>query len=560
MTDLATLDPTGDSKIAGPGEAPRNRRRLIRRTILVVLLLGAAWILLVWLPVARLAWSFASHSGSTPLELLLPADPAYRLSASVDGYTVSGTGQTSLPDGSHIQMWATYWGDAPGIHISDSSDALVQDGAFHATFDLSGWPAGEVAVNALFELDSSQPAEATARYGGDGARLSGPRVAFDDDNQSWALQDWQTVWLGPQPQAQGPTPEAPFARDPGTFAAVGKMTAARGGHQAVLLRDGRVLVVGGDLRCDQECVLHATADVFDPATDLFTPTQPMVQGRQRATASLLPDGRVLIAGGYDQNGDAMASSEVYDPATGTFQAAPRMSSPRAGHTATVLADGRVLLVGGVGNVDEGTLETSDLYDPTSGTFVRAASLSAARSDHTATLLADGRVLIAGGVGDLDTLPSAELFDPGAGEFRPTGSMRQVRQLHAATVLNDGRVLIAGGLGTEDQGQVASAEVYDPGAGTFAAVGSMIEGRNFLTATLLRDGRVLIAGGFSRGDVVASAELFDPATNEFARAARLSRPSDAPTATLLDDGRVLITGGYGNGGDFAPAAEVYQPGD
>lgn len=165
MTDLATPDPTGDSRMAGPGEGPQDRRRLIRRTILVALLLGAAWILLVWLPVARLAWSFASHSGSTPLELLLPADPTYRLSASGDGYTVNGTGQTSLPDGSHIQMWATYWGDAPGIHVSDSSDALVQDGAFHATFDLSGWPAGEVAVNALFELDSSQPAEVTARYG-----------------------------------------------------------------------------------------------------------------------------------------------------------------------------------------------------------------------------------------------------------------------------------------------------------------------------------------------------------------------------------------------------------
>jgi hypothetical protein len=559
MTDLATPDPEGDGKSAGPGDGPRVRRRLTRRTMLVVLLLSAAWILLVWLPVARLAWSFASHSGSTPLELLLPADPTYRLSASVDGHAVTGTGQTSLPDGSHIHMWATYWGDAPGIHISDPSDAVVLNGAFHATFDLSGWPAGEVAVNALFELDGSQPAEATARYGEDGARLSGPRVAFDDDNQSWALQDWQTVWLGPQPLVRVPTPEAPSARDPGTFAAVGNMSAARSGHQAVLLRDGRVLVVGGDLRCDQECVLHPTADVFDPATGQFTPTQPMVQGRQHATASLLPNGRVLVAGGYDQHGDAMASAEVYDPATGMFQAAPSMSTPRAGHTATALADGRVLLVGGVGSLDEGTLGIAELYDPTSGRFVRAGSLNAARSDHTATLLANGRVLIVGGVGDLDILASAELFDPQADEFRPTGSMTQVRQLQAATVLSDGRVLIAGGLGTEDQGQVASAEVYDPGTGTFAAVGSMIEGRNFLTATLLRDGRVLIAGGFFRGDVVASAELFDPGTNEFARAGKLSRPSDAPTATLLGDGRVLITGGYGNGGDVAPAAEVYQPG-
>lgn len=555
MTDQVANDTVDATR--GP-QSPR-RRRLIRRPILVLGLLGVAWILLVWLPFARLAWSFASHSGSTPLELLLPADPTFRLSASVDGDSVTGAGQTSLPDGSHIQMWATYWGDAPGIHISDSDDAVVQNGAFHATFDLSGWPPGEVAVNALFELDSSQPSEAVRRYGEDGSRLAGPRVAFDDDTQTWAVQDWQTVWHGPRPEEQEPTPKAEAAHNPGRFMTVGMMSTARSGHQAVLLLDGRVLVVGGDLRCDQDCVLHPTADVFDPVTGQFAPTQPMVVGRQNATASLLPDGRVLVAGGYDGNGDAMASTEVFDPVTGMFEAGPSMLSARAAHTASRLDDGRVLLVGGVGSVEQGTLDTAELYDPSSGKFDRAAPLNAARSDHTATLLGDGRVLIAGGVGDLDTLASAELYDPEADAFRPTGSMGQVRQLHAATALSDGTVLIAGGLGAEDQGQVASAEIYDPLTGKFNAVGSMAEGRNYLTATLLRDGRVLITGGFFRGEVVKSSELFDPSTSAFGLAGTPTHPSDAPTATLLTDGRVLITGGYGDSGDFAPAAEMYEPG-
>jgi galactose oxidase-like protein len=538
--------------------AATGRGQLIRRVLAIALILAVAWVLLVGLPVARIAWSFMAGSGSTPLELLLPSDPTFRLSTSVDGVVVTGRGETSLPDASHVQMWATFWGDAPGIHISDVADATVRDGSFAQSFDLTGWPAGQVAVNALFEMDVSQPVEVTVRYGAKGERLSGPRVVFDDDEARWALQDWQTTWVGARVAASA-GPSRPAAANPGTFHEAGPMTVPRSSHSAALLQSGNVLVVGGDRDCSGDaCVLRATAEWFDAKTNSFSATSPMVHAREHATASTLQDGRVLIAGGYDDSGSARDSAELYDPSTNTFAMTGSMSSPRADMSSTLLADGRVLLVGGVGSL-EGAQASAELYDPTTGRFTPTGPMGTPRNSHTASILADGRVLIIGGVGDVDTLSSAEVYDPATGMFNATGSMAQPRQVHAATALADGRVLVAGGLGLFDQGQVSSAEIFDPASGRFAATGSMSQARNFLTTTLLRDGRVLVAGGFDAGETVPLVELYDPSAGTFAPVGNMLHGSDGPTATLLADGRVLIAGGAGEHREFAPRAELYEPG-
>ena len=524
---------------------------------MVAVVLGVAWVLLAGLPFARIAWSFASGSGSTPLDLLVPSDPTFRLSTSVEGSVVTARGDTSLPDGSHIQMWATFWGDSPGIHIADPVDAIVKDGVFTASFDLTGWPAGDVAVNALFEMDG-QPSEVATRYGPKGERMTGPRVVYDDDEERWALQDWQTKWVGTRVAATAP-PSRPAAADAGTFHETEPMTVARSSHSAALLKDGRVLIVGGDLSCSNDaCNLQPTAELFDPTTNRFSATSPMVSPREHATASTLDDGRVLISGGYDGDGDALASAELFDPSTGTFTATGSMSSPRADMTSTVLSDGRVLIAGGVGSLDAGTEASADLYDPSTGAFTRTGPMGSPRNSHTATVLADGRVLVTGGVGGIDTWSSAELFDPTTSRFTRTGSMAQVRQLHAAVALADGRVLVAGGLGNDDQGQVASAEIYDPASGRFAPTGPMSNARNYLTLTLLRDGRVLVAGGFDAGETVPLAELYDVTSGVFAPAGNMVHGSDSPTATLLADGRVLIAGGQFRASG-APRAEVYEPG-
>ncbi len=163
-------------------------------------------------------------------------------------------------------------------------------------------------------------------------------------------------------------------------------------------------------------------------------TGPLGAGRQIHTATLLADGRVLVAGGFDFADQPLSSAAVYDPATGTFSPTGSMATARGLATATLLADGRVLVAGGGAAtwVQPGlVLASAELYDPKTGTFSPTGSMATAREGHTATLLRDGRVLIAGGIdastGD-HTVASAELYDPKTGTFSPTGPMKTARAL------------------------------------------------------------------------------------------------------------------------------------
>jgi hypothetical protein len=336
---------------------------------------------------------------------------------------------------------------------------------------------------------------------------------------------------------------------------------------AVLLRDGRVLVMEG---------CGTGADLYDPATGIFTPTGSLTAQRGGKTATLLADGRVLVTGGYNcgpagQDG-LWASAEIYDPDAGTFSATGSMTAPREFHTATLLPNGRVLIAGGfsgpapiatritlasvrTAESSSSVLATAEIFDPLAGAFTRTASMSTFRDHHTATLLADGRVLVVGGGGEgYASSTSAELYDPATERWKTTGSLRTGRWLHTATLLPDGRVLVVGGRSPADA-VYRTAEAYDPQSGKFTRVGSMDDGRQQHTATLLPDGRVLVAGGFwSDGQasrVLSATELFDPGRGTFTSAGSMGTPRFEHTATLLPDGRVLIVGGT----DIGPAGGV-----
>ena len=201
----------------------------------------------------------------------------------------------------------------------------------------------------------------------------------------------------------------------GTWSATGPMTERRGGHTATLLPDGRLLVVGGSVGGPRAL---ASAEIYDPATGTWSATAPLAEARSGHTATLLPDGRVLVAGGFvlvdgsSRPGRSLASAEIYDPATGTWSATGTMAEARGGHTATLLPDGRVLVAGGspdsvlAGGGPLLTLASAELYDPIRRSWTAAASMDESRFGFAAVLLEDGTVLVAGG-----WPATAALYDP-----------------------------------------------------------------------------------------------------------------------------------------------------
>ncbi len=400
-----------------------------------------------------------------------------------------------------------------------------------------------------------------------------------------------TAWPGTTPSpglSPTPTPTLGASQAPASpFTATGSMAMGRFDHSTVLLRDGRMLVVGGQDATGGE---SDSAELYDPATGAFSKAGLMIYAHISPAAILLRDGRVLVTGGplatvlkRDR------SAELFDPSTGKFTLTGFMMVARTGQGTVLLPDGRALFVGGATTLlakdqqgyyypgDDIVLASAELYNPTTGTFSLTGSMATARDDPTATPLPDGFVLIAGGSlvaagSGWKPTASAELYNPKTGRFSPTGSMNAPRVNHTATLLPDGRVLIVGGDGPS--GPMASAELYDPVTGKFTATASMTTVRVGHTATLLPDGHVMVAGGADAleeglaANILASAELYDPATGTFSPAGAMATGRQFQTATLLLDGRVLVVGGADGTTSPGPgmlvtalalaSAELYEP--
>ena len=268
--------------------------------------------------------------------------------------------------------------------------------------------------------------------------------------------------------------------------------------------------------------------------------------RMLHTATLLADGRILVAGGRNSVGTALTSVEIYNPITNTWVVAQSMQHARLDHTAVVLQDGRLLVAGG-----DATGDSVEIYDPTDNSWFQADSLTYARSEHTATLLPDGRVLVAGGYGTSDYLNRAEIYDPGRNRWTDTPIMRAARESHTAVLMVDGRVLVAGGAGAG--GVLASSEIYDPEANTWVyTAGPMHYARSEHTATLLTaNRRVLVAGGGSHAD---TTEVYDPTADAWTVKQPLNTARTGHHAVRLTNGQVMVLGGFGT-----PSREIYDPG-
>jgi Kelch motif len=334
------------------------------------------------------------------------------------------------------------------------------------------------------------------------------------------------------------------AQTPGTFSAAGKMITPRVYHTATLLLNGKVLIAGGQALWGGSYL--ASAELYDPKTGTFTATGDMTVPRHLPIATLLPSGQVLIV-------SADTGAEIYDPSTGAFTPVTYLASANTNcSAATLLANGKVLInVGTVWPGPRGLGVTAQLYDPASGTF--AATNRYSDFPQTtffpcplATLLPDGKVLTTWNESE------AELYDPDTASFRLTqGWVNDYDGVYTATLLTTGKVLIT----TE-----TNTELYDPKTETFAVTGAP---PTYSIAALLSDGTVLFTGGCQGlcDPLKAGAEFYDPTSGKFTATGGLTTPRYGHTATLLRDGTVVIAGGVkASFLDSVPiaTAEIYTP--
>ena len=297
-------------------------------------------------------------------------------------------------------------------------------------------------------------------------------------------------------------------------------------HTASLLPDGSILIVGGRGYVD---LIHQQALRYSPASGAFAPDASLATARAAHAAFTLPDGKVVVAGGYNPYSGGTAfdpvftSSEIYDPATKKFSPGPEMNFPRRHHVATALKDNRVLITGGIQLMGAGfgASPNTEIFDPATNTFVAAERMNEGRWLHTATLLKDGRVLIVGGRNNncsancpVYALNSAEIYDPSTGIYTLTGSMHIARYNHTATLLQDGRVLILGGETTDDLG--------------------------------------------TGNDQVGEAEVYDPATGQFSTWTSLLLARSSHQAVELLNGRILVMGGLRASAVGTDRTEIFDP--
>jgi hypothetical protein len=333
-------------------------------------------------------------------------------------------------------------------------------------------------------------------------------------------------------------------------------------YTATLLQNGKVLIAGGLGTGSGGPIGRLTAaQLWDPDTGKFTATGSLNVPRYQHTATLLKNGKVLLVGGADMSDgyDNLASAELYDPATGKFAVTGSLAIGRARHTATLLNDGRVLIAGGANTL---SVSEAEIYNPATGEFTVTGSMTYSRERATATALKDGRVLVAGGMGSETqgapeaALASAEIYDPSSGTFTATEPMNVARYDQAAagffysTHPSAAYVLLAGGKGASGSA-LNSAEVFDPVRGNFGLTPQpMTAARGMVTTTTLQSGGVLVVGGTGS---TATADLFDPTGAQFNSIGSAGN-GGGQTATLLGDCRILLSGTGGKSWElFRPSA-------
>jgi len=411
--------------------------------------------------------------------------------------------------------------DAKGVELSKETKALLRPSRTPLYLGLAGLGLLIAFILALVLRGGGDSGAPTAALPAVGQWSSVPDlVSIRGTTTAVVLKDGKALAIG---GGVGQIPSAAaeiFDSAAGVWKPTGSMNQARRGHQAVLLPDGRVLVAGGIA----EGNLLASAEIYDPGSAKWTTTGPMTTPRLGNTLTVLANGNVLATGGTSADTASGAgggqtirpdsTAEVFNVAAGKWTTtAGTMSTPRFEHTATLLDDGRVLIAGGQGPPVSGAtaaLASTEVYDVAVDSFRKSNDLRDARFNHTAVKLPDRSVLLVGGAGGPNgdiSLSTAEVFNPSDSSWTSAGTLSASRTGHTATVFSDGRVLVTGGESVTrgNRRSLSSAEIFSLDKREWRSAGTMNCPRSEASAALLEDGSVLVLAG----DFAAPGQQPDP---------------------------------------------------
>ena len=316
---------------------------------------------------------------------------------------------------------------------------------------------------------------------------------------------------------------------------VGSMYLTHTNPRAILLDNGKVLVVGNG------------AELFDPTALNYSVIPNRTLTRTSHTVTKLQDGRILVLGGNT------SAVELFNSTTLTFANTGSMfQSVRYGHTSNLLPNGKVLVAGGYQTSSSSPLLSAELYDPTTGVFTSTGNMNYARRTHNATLLADGTVLITGGFDSLgNRITIAEIYNPSTGLFTVlSNSSCQNTNRNTAVLLSNKNVFVA------DNGSPKILQIFNTSTNICSILQISLRGISSFAITSLKDGRVLLVGGFANGYAIQELNVYDPNTNTLNFLGNMQVAKYYPLATTLLDGRVLMNGSYST--DDSKISEIYTP--
>ncbi|NQU49001.1 MAG: hypothetical protein HQ519_10175 [Planctomycetes bacterium] len=316
----------------------------------------------------------------------------------------------------------------------------------------------------------------------------------------------------------------------------GTMAQSRAFHNAVLLLDGRIMAIGGVIgpfgTGPYYTKVLSSVEIYDPATDSWTNGAPMSQFRAGCTANVLPDGRVLVAGGTKGGANrelysvddimttSLRTTEIYDPVSDTWSAGPSMSMPKAGGVSIALDNDEIMIAGGI--------------------------------TYTSIF----------GIKIPDFANDVQFYNPSTNSFR-NKNMNEKRALFGITKMNNGKVLLSGGAGGDifSIGPIVKQEVYNPATNSFSGAPPLTRAVAFSTTVALADGRAMVVGG-ARGDLddpipVENVWIYDPFANTTTEVASMNATHGGHVAVYTGAGNVTVFCGESDSGGSEATAESYS---